>query len=370
MNSRLLEVIARAPGKVMLAGEYGVLQGGPALLAAVDRQARVELAPVAGPVGTFRAPDLGLDGEEFSIQEGRVRWLVPETPDRLGLTAEVFEALIKDFGAGHFTTNSLDVRILTGELFERTSTGKRVKLGLGSSAAVSAAMFTALASGLTPGRAIDPTAALGRILPAYRRAQGGVASGADLAASLAGGVIEYRLERDRPAICRLDWPDHFDIRFVWTGRAASTPNLVAGFESWRRRGGEPARLRIARLAEQGAAVIAAWRDSDLKGLADALSGHCGLLEALEKDIGEPILGAEHRALGRLAERHGVCYKSCGAGGDVGMALADDPGRLERFERAARSAGFRPLELNLEMAGAGTLPARLTAKEQANSGPDT
>ena len=40
---------ARAPGKLFVTGEYAVLEGAPALVAAVDRYARVSVLPGNGP---------------------------------------------------------------------------------------------------------------------------------------------------------------------------------------------------------------------------------------------------------------------------------------------------------------------------------
>ena len=49
-------VIASAPGKVILCGEYAVLDGAPAICMAVDRRARVEITEIDGDISDVSAP--------------------------------------------------------------------------------------------------------------------------------------------------------------------------------------------------------------------------------------------------------------------------------------------------------------------------
>src|SRR5699024_8097262 len=98
----------------------------------------------------------------------------------------------------------------------------RYKLGLGSSAAVAAALTQALtvAAGVSLTREALATLAIA----AHRSAQNGTGSGGDVAASIFGGVISYiRDQAPEP----LAWPESLAGLAVITGSGASTPDMVA-----------------------------------------------------------------------------------------------------------------------------------------------
>ena len=61
-------ITAQAPGKLLLLGEYAVLEGAPALVVAVDRLARVRVA--SAERFEISAPQVGIDGLEFAPGEG------------------------------------------------------------------------------------------------------------------------------------------------------------------------------------------------------------------------------------------------------------------------------------------------------------
>ncbi len=66
-------ILVRAPGKLVLLGEYAVLEpGNEALVVAVDRYVRVRLAPAAAP--TLDCPDLGIVALAGELRDGAIRW--------------------------------------------------------------------------------------------------------------------------------------------------------------------------------------------------------------------------------------------------------------------------------------------------------
>ena len=68
-------VVASAPGKIVLSGEYAVLDGAPAIAMAVDRRARVALADVDGGISQVRAPGYTDEIGRFASSGGDFRWL-------------------------------------------------------------------------------------------------------------------------------------------------------------------------------------------------------------------------------------------------------------------------------------------------------
>ena len=71
------------------------------------------------------------------------------------------------------------------------------------------------------------------------------------------------------------------------------------------------------------------------------------LSQLGEASGVGLVTAEHREIGAEAHRHGVAYKISGAGGgDLGLACAADPERLEAFRKSVADRGFRVINVSL------------------------
>jgi len=342
-------VEARAPGKLLLVGEYAVLDGASALVMAVDRRVRVSVAAGARG-GCLDAPQLGIRRAAMRIERGAM--CCPDQPQAgLGLTARMVPAILRELGHEPERVRDLDLEIDSGELFESGPDGP-VKLGLGSSAAVSAALALALEAWFGPRRAaFEGPVLLRRWLPVYRAAMEGTASGADLAAAFLGGLSEFRISGDQVDFAGVKWPAGLHWRAVWVGNVARTTDYVGAYERWQRAQPGAARdfgRRLGRVAQQAVAGA-----TDPVALIEACSEYAGLLGALGDAMGMQIMSEPHRRLARAASGCGVVYKSCGAGGgDLGIALATDPDRLQAFVTRVSECGGVPLNCAVSSTGAG------------------
>lgn len=151
----------------MITGEHAVIYGAPAVVAAIDQRATVHL--------TFRTtPSLHITSQIAPPFVASMEDLVAEGPYRFVIAAVLaYRARI----AGGITIH------IHSEINHT--------LGLGSSAAVTMATLAAL-EGAAPARLHDTGL---RIIRAIQ----GRGSGADLAASLMGGALAYRISGDGPA---------------------------------------------------------------------------------------------------------------------------------------------------------------------------
>ena len=160
---------ASAPGKLIIAGEYAVLQGGPAVVVAVNRR-------VVATIGerTMASPFL----------------------------AAVTAALAEEFGDDdEITQRSLAIHIDSSALYLDGA-----KLGLGSSAAVTVAAV-ALAIGNTTNNLPRIYRIAAHAHAEAQGARGARGSGADIAAAVFGGALQFQRSG---AHSQLPWPGHND----------------------------------------------------------------------------------------------------------------------------------------------------------------
>ncbi len=320
-------VSASAPGKLFVAGEYAVLSGAPALVAAVDRRALVRLAvdDRPGPLAVH------------SLAEGvRVPALALDAPLPGGDAGALVAALRAAGGglAGRRTEATVDTRGFLAD-------GR--KLGLGRSAATLAAAASAfLALAGRDGAVLEVALAANALF------QDGRGSGADVAAAVHGGLVEATPRAGGVAVVPRRLPAGLRLLAGWTGEAAPTAPLLARFERAAAR--RPAVLdALGAAAHAAAAAVAA---GDAGELLAAVDRSADLLVRLGEALDLPIVTPALARLVATARRAGAAAKPSGAGaGDCGIALATSAAQAAAVEEGWRAAGIVPLGLTIDEAGA-------------------
>lgn len=312
-------MIATAPGKLILTGEYAVLDGAPAIVIAVDR--RVIAQRNVTPVGS--SPFLVAVADEIAARRG---------------------------AADPAAHAALEISVDSSAFYHRIT-----KLGLGSSAAVTVAA-TALALGTA-----EPQEVLAIALAAHARAQGprgAAGSGADIAAAVHGGTIVFTRKAEAGGVaCHVErqrWPASVMVLPFFTGAAADTAQLVARVQAARdanRTAVEAALVAIADASRAACAALAAPADIAPLALigAFALAGHATdrLALATGIDLVPDCITAARAALARL----GGTVKTTGAGGgDIGIAILPATADATIATRLLIEAGGQPLRISLDEAG--------------------
>lgn len=325
-------ISAQAPGKLYIAGEYAVVEPGEsAVLVAVDRYLTVHLdlgdqAADAGRVHS-NAYERGLLVWAREQSTGRI--VVEHDPRDYVISAlRTVDRLRAERG---LAPQYFDVRIVSDL---EDSTGR--KFGLGSSAAVTVALITALDEfyGLGLTRLERFRLALLATIAVSPRASGG-----DLAAITFGGWITYT-SPDRTAllehlnshgvtsaltapgwqplrITRLPAPHDLQLLVGWTGTPAATEILVAGVQHT----GEPYTDFLSGSRQCVQDLVAALQ-TDPTSAVDVVRRARRLLHRLQQHSGILIETEMLRDLCEIAERHGAAGKPSGAGGgDCGIVLA-------------------------------------------------
>ncbi|MBL8620673.1 MAG: hypothetical protein JNK64_05190 [Myxococcales bacterium] len=304
-------MIATAPGKIMLAGEYAVLDGGTAVVIAVDRRVRATVGPAPVALSEF--------------------------------LAAAAEALDRDVGAAAAAA----LRAVTVDSEALRQDGH--KLGLGSSAAATVA---AVAAALHAVGGFE-RARVGRLAAAAHAAaqgrRGAAGSGADIAASTWGGAIAFT----RGAVAPIVLPPGLALDVAWTGAPADTATLVAAVTAARPRPGVEAAL--AAIADASAALAAATSaPAALAAFAAAADATARLASA----TGVALVPDAVRALQARLAPLGAVAKTTGAGGGDLVVIAR-PDALDRNLATAAlvEAGLCPLSLALDPTGVDIVASR-------------
>jgi phosphomevalonate kinase len=347
-----MEVTAGAPAKMVLLGDYAVLEGARALVLAVDRRANVRIASRADGICNVSAPDLGISEVHARIGEhGRLQWQCDEaTRAKLTLVDHVWHAMAQE-GLAPISGAGFDLALDTSGFFYVES-GVRSKLGLGSSAALTVALASALATYAGHGDVmVDRTQWMRRLLHMHGGWQGGRGSGVDIAASVAGGLIGYQLVgATREPTYEPMSADGLPCLFVWSGHSVSTSDSLQRLARWRETHDVDYAAHMSELASISADAIDAFKQRHMQSFIRLTREYALGLQRFGAACGLEIYSPAQKQLADMVSGTDVSYKPCGAGGDFGVVFAEDAERLVTFERAIVAAGMHVIPLGLDSLG--------------------
>lgn len=275
-----------APGKLVLLGEYAVLDGAPAVVAAVDRGVRCRIEPAAA-----------------------LHILTPDADDRFVRPA---------LHAAHAPAARYT--------FTAEPAHRGPKLGLGSSAAATVAAV--LAARVQHGEPPDPADLRDIALRVHRQVQGS-GSGLDVTASAYGGLCRVQ-GGDVVPLEPLSTP----LSVVYSGAAAATGPRVERYLAWAER---------QDFVELSTQIVCDLTQSPVEALRRALAALRAMAAAADIDYLTPAL----ERIVALAHDHGGAAKPSGAGGgDIAVALIPDPQARDAFLAACRASGLPPIPLRI------------------------
>jgi len=343
---------ASAPGKLVLVGEYAVLDGARAIAASIDVRARAQVEAMPGAESVFIDAANGR-AWYFTCTADGLRWVGDDPGDNGAILAAVCAEMAHRPGA---IGSALDrapafrVSLHTEAFFNRVG-GAWTKLGLGSSAAVLVALVGALVSELHLRVPYDALPALCQA--AHRRFQGGRGSGLDVVTAVSGGVVCARTRSASAPVAASScgWPDGLSILPIWSGVGASTRELLARFDRYRGDNPDEYQRHLARLKARSEQACAAWSDGSVGDCLTTFAQYDEALRAFDHDARIGIGTAVHDDVRRLVEAQGAVYKTSGAGGgDFGLALTDAPERLRAVRAACQKRGWTVLDKPFAVAG--------------------
>jgi phosphomevalonate kinase len=293
-----------APGKLVVAGAYAVLEGARAIVVAVDRGA------VAGE-GTFdygRSPELGA----------------------LGLPAVPMDA----------------ARMFQGDH----------KLGLGASAALVVARLAhhhALAGADLRSQALRREL-LAQGMDAHQRAQQG-GSGIDVAASVYGGALSFRRGAPAPHTQALTMPLGLHLSVFFLGTSQRTAQLRGLVAKAKERDAAAYAAIIARLADAADLVHHGFEAADVSKSIAGFAQTGAALASLGSLADAPIVPSACAQLADLASQESAAFLPAGAGGGDVAVFLGPRAPSQAFVSRAQSFALSPVALGLDAQGVRVLP---------------
>jgi phosphomevalonate kinase len=308
-----------APGKLMLLGEYAVVDGFPAIVAAVNRRATGQFVPGA----TAESPLVELAVRAAAESLGPNRHALPR-----GSVLVDTQAFSHD----------------------------GVKLGIGSSAATAVVTVGAVLE--TAGLAVADSGDLifNVASAAHREAQGGLGSSADVAASVYGGLIHYTRAGHSPAVVRR-LPPLVGVEMVVfsTGMPSSTVDCLQAVRVFANANPETYRQLLPPLADAVSRFEAGLFARDPAEIFAAIASAYAGMDMLGQAAGVPIVTPLLAHASLLAAELGGAAKPTGAGGgDVGVAFLPDREAADEFRARARELSLGILDLFIDPTGVARL----------------
>jgi len=328
-TSDLSPATARAPGKVILAGEHFVVLGAPAVAMAIDLYSQVQVIPKNGS-GVSITADIPL--RFLAGKSGNP--LVPHPGELLRPLQLAAEATLKHVGnIDHGLWVNVECEI-------------PVAAGLGSSASTTVAIISAIARSKGIELSKKKIFELAFVPENFLH---GKPSGVDQATCIYGSMIQF----SRPSNVKTIRPKKDPVLLVCdTGIHHTTRTLVGGVVQKSKREKKDFQNYLAKVREISGGVAKSLREGDDEELGILMNQNHELLRKI---------GVSHPKLDHLVEvarRAGALgAKLTGAGGG-GCVVVLNPSRIvrDRVARVLRREGGTPYKISMDTSGVESRPA--------------
>lgn len=311
-------VSVSSPGKLVIAGEYAVLYGAPALSLAIDRRAQC----------TLKISEEGL----WQLSGSPPFW--NESVSLLELLSEsrndTVGTILSWFSHRTSLPDNATLHMDTAGFYS-----EQRKLGLGSSACVLVNLYASLAT------ITELPLSLKDLLDVYR-ATDQHGSGVDVLTCYYGGLIQLK----RQTTSKVEFPSGIYLDFYSVGFSTETRTMVGRFRS--AFDGLPVTLQESFIT---AANKVADSLNDSLSFFTALQHFVQVYRDVDLEAELAIWSTQHETMHLIATEVGALYKPSGAGGgDVGVAIATEPQNLVALRRKVIDLPVTVLDLQKDTNG--------------------
>lgn len=351
-------ITVKTPGKLIVAGEFAVLENYQKLVVmAVNRFMYASLEQ--SDENRLSLLNYGLSDLEWEWTGDKIS--VKSDDDRIRFVENTMTTVYTYLREHNISPKPCHLSVHS----ELDDTGGR-KFGLGSSAAVATSVVSAILKRFLPHepskQLIFKLASISHVITQ------GNGSGADVAASSYGGLLQYssfqadwlwRAYNDADTITKLaesDW-SYFTVKPInlpatihmcigWTGSPASTSSLVKKFRALK----DSNPSQYEQFLSDSSVAVSSFLDgvthADPVQVIEGVRSNRRALAELGRNASVDIETPALATLCDLAEQHGGVGKPSGAGGgDCGIAFLPSEEKVEQLKNAWEKAGIKPLDLN-------------------------
>lgn len=355
----------KAPGKLMIAGEYAVLEPRQkAVVIGINRYVTVHIKPCKQ--NKLSLSQRGLEDITWEIRDGKVQFSLDDSS--LGFIKNSISVVKQFLQEKSVILHPFQLEIRSD--LDDPLTGK--KYGLGSSAAVVVAVISAMLQISREGEeplALEEIFKLSAIAHLKTQQNG---SGADVASAVYGGWIEYsafdgkwllnELEQGgkfRPLIEK-PWPNLsirpltppplLQLAVGWTQKTAATVPMIRSFQHFRYQNIEAYKEFLSESSIAVEALIQSFEARDCTESINSVAQNRKALLKLGEEAGITIETDKLKTLCSIAETFGSGKSSGAGGGDCGIAFLKDSASMEELYNAWKEADITPLNLSVSNTG--------------------
>ncbi len=363
-----------APGKLMLSGEWSVLEDGiPCVVMAIDQRVSAEVKDSAKLM--FNAPGFGINNVEAEFTDSITLKCDDATKEKLIFVAKSVEAALKYLQGKGIKTKNFILETNSEDTVYDLGNGKKAKVGFGSSAAIVAATVAAVLAyhgeEISSLKAKEHIFKLGCI--AHFLAQGKIGSSFDVAASTYGGTLVYQkpdmkwvtkqfeekkgikeiveqiwpLFRAEP----LELPANFNLSIGFVGYSASTKELILKLNTFKTEKKAEYDKIIANIKGITEKLITAIQKKNEKEIISLLKENRVQLKALSDGSQNNLETKELGVLADIVDKLGGVGKFSGAGGgDCGIGISFDKSIKANIEKEWKSNNITPILVGIAIKG--------------------
>jgi phosphomevalonate kinase len=343
-----------APGKLIILGEYAVLEGAHALVAAVKRYAEITIEQSEDNQNHLYFENLNISDISFTFdsagtfcfQESKQ----PESQERVKFVTEICQVAYQFLKKLDRSLLPFKCKLDTSQFYLDFDESK---LGLGSSAALSVALYVALCK--YAGYSDLEKNLFSIVLSAYHKAQGNLGSGIDIAASIFGGILDYQIKGNdfSPEYHweKLDIDRTIQFIPIWSGHSASTREFLRLLNEYRKHSEQYYRETLQRLVVLANNGCTAYREGQNDDFFKIVHDYFEQLQQLSRKSGIPIISDEHNRIAQVVMKAGGVYKPSGAGGgDLGIAFCRSDSTSKKIQQSIFDSEFDIVNLGIDTQG--------------------
>ena len=322
------EIQVSIPGKIVISGEYAVLDGAPAIVSTLKQKVNITIQKSDKKHNIYTTSVLQGVFPFTMDDDANVLWLEAD-PGVFGLLLQHAFKILKPK-----LKENLWIAVDSSEFFRTTKDGTAIKLGIGSSAAVSVGITQALSQY----QAIrsSPENLLSQANSIHQGLQGKQGSGIDVICCFADqGVIECTKDSVKNHTWSiLNWPNGLHLKALTTSQYGSTNRLVANYQRASNLYPKEFNSALDQFLDITQSLSHAWKSEDVDLIIDLLRAYDVHIKKLDKIGGIGIYTQVHADIQNIASTHNVFYKPSGAGGgDIGLAFSSSLDALSDFSDA-------------------------------------